>query len=144
MPLSKALAAKELELSNRDFFNITALEIFHRCSNDFPMEASFTAVEVAELVKGYFNVEQMDNKKLEDIVWETSSWLVSEGFLRDVASNDQYMSVVLTQKGLNATNSVPSVISGKKSFNEVFVTGLSNLSHSVAAGLMVEFFKNGS
>ncbi|CAA0102800.1 Uncharacterised protein [Zhongshania aliphaticivorans] len=86
----------------------------------------------------------MDIKKLEDIVWETTSWLVSEGFLRDVASNDQYMSVVLTQKGLNATNSVPSVISGKKSFNEVFVTGLSNLNQNVAAGLMVEFFKNGS
>jgi len=109
----------------------------------FPIDADFTASEVAEVVSGFFEPD-VDNSDLVEIVWSSVGWLVREGFLTDRGITDTGIAVTFTNKGLNATNNVPSSISGKTSFKEVFVSGLSSISTGTASSIIAEFFKNGS
>jgi hypothetical protein len=132
-------------LNNSDFFNLVVIDIFHRCSTSFPIEADFTVEEVAIAVSGYFDQESdIDMPRLFDVIWSSVDWLVREGFLTDRGISNSGFVVTFTNMGLNATNNVPSSISGKKSFKEIFVGGLATVSTGTASSIIAEFFKNGS
>lgn len=134
---------EEPPLNNNDFFNLVVIDIFHRCSTSFPVDADFTAEEVAEVVSGYFE-PRINKDRLIEVVWSSVNWLVREGFLTDRGITDDVFSVTFTHKGLNATNNVPSSIAGKKSFKDIFVGGLTTISTGAASSIIAEFFKNGS
>ena len=134
-------------MKNMDVFNLIALEIFHQSLDTFPIPVNSSWAKVAESVKGYLEIvdEQAESQELLEQVMYTVWWLRDEQFIvlkRDTI-NGQF-TASLTQKGLNAVNSSPSSLESKSSFKELFNKGLSNISSSVASGVMVEFFKASS
>jgi hypothetical protein len=135
-------------LQNIDVFNFAALEILHQCIDSFPVDLELDSGRIALAVTNYFeepknydeSLEQFTN--LDEICMYTLWWLKDEGFIRVKKQNtDGLCTAVISQKGLNAINRVPSIINDKKSFKEAFKNGLSSVSFNVASGLMIEFFK---
>jgi hypothetical protein len=135
-------------LQNIDVFNFAALEILHQCIDSFPVDLELDSGRVAVAVANYFeepkdsdeSLEQFTN--LDEICMYTLWWLKDEGFIRVKEENtDGCCTAVISQKGLNAINRVPSIINDKKSFKEAFKNGLSSVPLNVASGLMIEFFK---
>jgi hypothetical protein len=137
-------------MDNIDFFNITALEVFHLCLKEFPSSTGIDTTEVRNTVTGYFSDIELEgtvkltSRQLDDRIFDSIDWLISEGFLVDKGSSDSGYVVGLTQKGLNTLNKSPTSINNSKSFRQVFNDGLMSISKSVASGIMVEFFKSGS
>jgi hypothetical protein len=137
-------------MNNLDVFNIASLEIFHCCLDTFPLPTELITVDLAVNISGYFESPKNDESyqshfdNLDDTIHETISWLKHEGFLVDKGSSMDSYAVVLSQKGLNAVNSVPRFLESKKSFKDYFSSGLSNLPFNIASGVMVEFFKTGT
>ena len=139
-----------MKIDNIDAFNITAMEIFHQSLEYFPIPININSDEMARVLFEYFKISEDDYELqgsldlLNQTVDQTIIWLKSEGFIKDCGSNDLYASIVLTRKGLNAINAVPISIEDKKSFKEIFKSGVAKASVSTATGLMVEFFKSSS
>lgn len=135
-------------MQNIDVFNFASLEILHQCIDSFPIYLEVDSGKIALAVSNYFedpknyddSLEQFTN--VDEICMYTIFWLKDEGFIRVKNENiDEPYTVVISQKGLNAINRVPSSINDKKSFKEVFKNGLSSVPLNVASGLMIEFFK---
>ncbi|MGJ8694629.1 MAG: hypothetical protein ACSHW0_19400 [Thalassotalea sp.] len=139
-----------MKIDNIDAFNITAMELFHKSLDGFPIPVQINHVEFAKVVFDYFKTpecsyEATDSLKLlAKTVRETIIWLESEGFLRRTSSDDALTSITITNKGLNAINAIPTSIKDNKSFKEIFKSGFTQFSVSTATGLMVEFFKASS
>ena len=137
-------------MKNSDVFNIVAFEVFHRCSDSFPIPAELSTNEIAQDVFGYFDMsdnesilaEQVD--KVFDVVNYATDWLITEGFLQDRGSSDDGFVVTFTLQGLNAVNKTPHSIEAQSSFKDVFINGLAGMPFATAAGLMVELFKGGN
>ncbi len=139
-------------MQNIDVFNFAALEILHQCIDSFPVDLELESGRIALAVTNYFEEPKNDDESLEqftnvdEICMSTIWWLNDEGFIRVKNQNqnqnlDGPCTVVISQKGLNAINRVPSIINDKKSFKEAFKNGLSSVPLNVASGLMIEFFK---
>ena len=137
-------------MKNSDVFNIVAFEIFHRCSDSFPIPVGFDANEIAQDVFGYFDMSNNESilelqvDKIFDVVNHASDWLIREGFLQDRGSSDDGFVVTFTLQGLNAVNKTPHSIEAQSSFKDVFINGLVGVPFATAAGLMVELFKGGN
>jgi hypothetical protein len=135
-------------LQNIDVFNFAALEILHQCIDSFPVDLELDSGRIAIAVATYFKEPRDYDESLEqftdldEICMYTLWWLKDEGFIRVKKENaDGCCTAVISQKGLNAINRVPSIIKDKKSFKEAFKNGLSSVPLNVASGLMIEFFK---
>lgn len=131
-----------------EIFNCAALEIMNFSLEKFPVFIDIEPEMVAKSIIGYFYekyIADITQKELSIICFSTIMWLAQEGFItiRQTYSNGK-CSIVLTQKGLNALNSVPNFANtdAKKSFGEYFKEGLANLPFSMINGLMSEFFKS--
>ena len=104
--MPKEMVAK---LNSNDLFNFVVIDVFHRCSTSFPVEADFTAEEVADVVSAS-SESNIDQSQLIDVIWSSVNWLVREGFLADRGISNSGFSVTFTHMGLNATNNIPSCI----------------------------------
>jgi hypothetical protein len=137
-------------MQNIEAFNFAALEVLHCCLETFPVRANLVPKDISKLVAQFFEVPNKSEEifaqltNFDDICLNTIWWLRDEGFI-DIKSQimDGTCDAVLTQKGLNALNAVPSLLNNKKTFRELFYGGLTSLPINVASGAMIEFFKNG-
>ncbi len=138
-------------MQNLDVFNFATLEIFHRCIENFPIDVEIDPTQIALAVADYFEVPKSAEEtfthfsNLDQICMHAVWWLRDEGFVRTKSEMmSGTSSVIITQKGLNALNSSPSILENKKSFKDLFYAGLTNLPFNVASGVMTEFFKSSS
>jgi hypothetical protein len=134
-----------------DSFNIAVIELFHCCLVSFPVPAEVTTEMMANNMAAYFALPETDFhsamqfSNLDQVSFYTIKWLANENFITILDHDDISYSITLTQKGLNAVNSVPTSLNCEsKSFKETFLNGLTNMPFTVAANLMVEFFKSGN
>lgn len=134
-------------MRNLDLFNCAALEIMHTSLEKFPNIVSVDPNDIAARVKDYFieNEESdLDSQALFHTCHATIKWLNQEGF---IIIEQTFISgkcrIVLTPKGLNALNSVPTFAdSEKRSFGQYFLEGVKPLPFSLMGNLMVDFFKS--
>jgi hypothetical protein len=132
-----------------DVFNVAEMEIMHQCLSTFPVPAQIESKKISKVVGDYFqepnnSVELFAHiTKLDEICQHTIKWLQTEDFLMDGGSNISFYRLTLSQKGLNAINSLPSNISEKRTIRSYISGGLSKVSSGTASGIMVELFKNG-
>ncbi|EJL6275397.1 hypothetical protein O1C12_003501 [Vibrio cholerae] len=133
-------------MRNLDIFNCAALEIMNASLEKFPLITSIDPQKIAKAVTEYFDkqsLEDLTERELFMTCYSTVKWLEQEHFLiikQELRSGES--SVILTQKGLNALNAIPSFAdSQKKSFGEYFTDGVKSVPFSVISGLMSDFFK---
>ncbi|EGQ9313600.1 hypothetical protein V9657_004621 [Vibrio vulnificus] len=130
-----------------DIFNCAALDVMHSSLEKFPNVVSVSPSEIATRVRDYFvdnGESDLDSQALFHTCHATIKWLNQEGF---IIIEQAFMSgecrIVLTQKGLNALNSVPKFAdSEKKSFGQYFLEGVKPLPFSIMGNLMADFFKS--
>lgn len=134
-------------MRNLDIFNCAALEIMHTSLEKFPNIVSLNPKDIAARVRDYFikNEENdLDSQSLFHTCHATIKWLNQEGFIiieKEFQSGE--CRIVLTQKGLNTLNSVPTFAdSEKKSFGQYFLEGAKPLPFSLMGNLMSDFFKS--
>lgn len=127
-------------MNSIEIFNVACMEIMHDCLEVFPSPCEVRMQELTQTVNGYFESDVCTVEKCVYIV----KWLQEENFLVDRGSNISFFRLTLSQKGLNAVNSVPSSISENKSIASYIQEGVSKIGTTVASGIMVELFKNGS
>ncbi|HDZ3738574.1 TPA: hypothetical protein RSW51_004280 [Vibrio vulnificus] len=134
-------------MRNLDIFNCAALEIMHTSLEHFPKAASVDPNLIATRVKDYFtDVEDSDltDRALFTTCHATIKWLNQERFI--IVEHELLSGVchiVLTQKGLNALNSVPKFAdSERKSFGQYFIEGIKPIPFSLMGNLMADFFKS--
>ncbi len=118
----------------------------HASLETFPVAANIDPCEIAKIVTEYFESNDSDDlsdKSLFKTCFSTIMWLAQEEFIiikQSLVSGE--CSVVLTQKGLNALNSVPAFAeSEKKSFGQYFIDGIKTIPFTVVSSLMTDFFK---
>lgn len=134
-------------MRNLDIFNCAALDVMHSSLEKFPNVVSVSPSEIATRVRDYFvdnGESDLDSQALFHTCHATIKWLNQEGF---IIIEQAFMSgecrIVLTQKGLNALNSVPKFAdSEKKSFGQYFLEGVKPLPFSIMGNLMADFFKS--
>ncbi|HDY7864683.1 TPA: hypothetical protein RQK43_004490 [Vibrio vulnificus] len=134
-------------MRNLDIFNCAALDVMHTSLAKFPNVVSVSPNEMATRVRGYFvdnGENDLDEQALFHTCHATIKWLNQEGF---IIIEQAFMSgecrIVLTQKGLNALNSIPKFAdSEKKSFGQYFIEGVKPLPFSIMGNLMADFFKS--
>ncbi len=134
-------------MRNLDIFNCASLEIMHASLDKFPNVVRVDPNSIAERVKKYFIANEdheLESRVLFSTCHATIKWLDQEQF---IIIQQEYMSgeclIVLTQKGLNALNSVPEFASGeKKSFGQYFLEGVKPIPFSLMGNLMADFFKS--
>ncbi|HHY0368263.1 TPA: hypothetical protein ACVU34_004634 [Vibrio parahaemolyticus] len=133
-------------MRNLDVFNCAVVEIFHLCLHNFPVDTDIVTGDLAVKVSVYF--EQQDDEdffyqflEIEKICTYTLSWLHNEDYIRFNRYSATESRAVLTEKGLNAVNSVPKSIKGEKTFKDIFSGGILKLSQPILTGVVVEFFK---
>jgi hypothetical protein len=136
-----------MKIDNIDAFNITAMELFDQSLESFPMPIDIDSLVLATTVLGYFKTPECDSelqdslKFLTKMVDQTIMWLESEDYLKRSGITLSSTYILLTSKGLNTINSVPSYIEDSKPFKDIFKSGLAKASVSTVTGLMVDFFK---
>lgn len=136
-------------MNNIDVFNCAAMEIFHLCLENFPIQLNVEPTEIALEVSKFFQLSE-NNQRLQDefsnidlICQHALWWLRDENYIRISSQTmDGSCSIVMTEKGLNAINKSPEALENKKSFKDIFYNGFSTLPFTVASGVMTEFFKN--
>ncbi|HAS8552070.1 hypothetical protein [Vibrio vulnificus] len=134
-------------MRNLDIFNCAALDVMHTSLEKFPNVVSVNPNEIATRVRDYFvdnGENDLDSQALFQTCHATIKWLNQEGF---IIIEQAFMSgecrIVLTQKGLNALNSIPKFAdSEKKSFGQYFLEGVKPLPFSIMGNLMADFFKS--
>lgn len=134
-------------MSNLDIFNCAALDVMHTSLENFPNVVKVNPKEIATRVRDYFldNGEStLDSQALINTCHATIKWLSQEEFIIiEQASMSGEYRIVLTQKGLNALNSVPKFAdSEKKSFGQYFLKGVKPVPFSIMGNLMADFFKS--
>ncbi|HDI3138860.1 TPA: hypothetical protein PMB18_003901 [Vibrio cholerae] len=130
-----------------DIFNCAALDVMHSSLEKFPNVVSVSPSEIATRVRDYFvdnGESDLDSQALFHTCHATIKWLNQEGFIIiEQACMSGECRIVLTQKGLNALNSVPKFAdSEKKSFGQYFLEGVKPLPFSIMGNLMADFFKS--
>ncbi|WP_102385068.1 hypothetical protein BCU19_15045 [Vibrio cyclitrophicus] len=132
-------------MRNLDIFNSAALEIMHTSLENFPNFISVDPNVIGKRVKDYFSDDEsndLTDKSLFHTCHATIKWLNQEHFI--VIQHENLAGVcrlTLTQKGLNALNSVPKFADGeKKSFGQYFVDGIKPIPFSLMVNLMADFF----
>ncbi|MCE7568210.1 hypothetical protein LZS85_18975, partial [Aliivibrio fischeri] len=144
----QALGDSGGKVKKSDVFNCAVVEIFHLCLENFPIDSEIVTGSLAIKVMEYFE----DNLSDEDFFYQftdvekvctyTLAWLKDEGYIRFNAYNGGEYRAILTEKGLNASNSsVHANLSKKSSFKDIFSEGISKVPFSVLSAVMVEFFK---
>ncbi len=134
-------------MRNLDIFNCAALDVMHTSLEKFPNVVSVNPSKIATRVRDYFidnGENDLDAQALFHTCHATIKWLNQEGF---IIIEQAFMSgecrIILTQKGLNALNSVPKFAdSEKKSFGQYFLEGVKPLPFSIMGNLMADFFKS--
>jgi hypothetical protein len=134
--------------NNMDKFNIAVIELFHACLDDFPIPTKISSEMLTYKINEYFSEPESKFHEAaqysfnEQVCSNTITWLVSEKFITIVEKDELLFSLTLTQKGLNAVNSVPSSLEGKsESYKDIFLKGAINLPIATATNLITEFFK---
>ena len=127
------------------------MEIFHLCLENFPISFEVEPSQIAIDVSGYFELAESNQEffneftNIDQVCQHALWWLRDENYIR---ITDQMMdgscSIVMAEKGLIAINKIPKTLDNKKSFKDIFYTGLSTLPFSVTSGVMTEFFKGAS
>ncbi|HAS6144957.1 TPA: hypothetical protein I7118_22210 [Vibrio vulnificus] len=134
-------------MRNLDIFNCAALEVMHTSLEHFPKTASVDPNLIATRVKDYFTDGEdsdLTDRALFTTCHATIKWLNQERFIiveQELLSG--VCRIVLTQKGLNALNSVPKFAdSERKSFGQYFIEGIKPIPFSLMSNLMADFFKS--
>ncbi|TKF14606.1 hypothetical protein FCV43_19515 [Vibrio genomosp. F6] len=134
-------------MRNLDIFNCAALEVMHAGLDKFPVPTDVAPTEIAERVKDYFESNddgELNSQELFKACYATVKWLEQEGYLiiNHETLRESICNVTLTQKGLNALNSIPTFDkSENKSFGQYFIKGIKPISASVVGNLMTDFFR---
>ena len=125
-----------------DLFNLIVFEVYHRCTIDFPSDACFTADEVVEDIKGYYDDNEVSSEAVSNKIYDTVYWLIREGFLRDRKCDAITFRVSLSHKGMEACN-IKTALTGSTYFDE-FKKGLKKQSAPGALSLVTSFFSAAS
>ena len=127
------------------------MEIFHICLEHFPISKNVKPSKIGINVSAYFEISKDSTElfnnftNIDEICQHSLWWLRDENYIR-ISSQmmDGTCSIVLAEKGLVVLNQIPSVLGNKKSFKDLFFTGLSTLPSNVTSSVMTEFFKTAS
>jgi hypothetical protein len=134
--------------NNMDKFNIAVIELFHACLENFPIPTKISSERLTYKINEYFEEpesgfhEAAQYSLNEQVCSNTITWLVNEKFITIVEKVELLFSITLTQKGLNAVNSVPSSLeSNNESYKDIFLKGAIGVPISIATNVITEFFK---
>lgn len=130
-------------MKNIDLFNIICFEVFNRATDSFPLESTFGFKDITESIDVFFDENELQNTQIDEVIWSSIDWLNREGFLRKTVDESE-ISIVLTSKGLNATNSFLTVLDESKPFKDLIKDKALGASINAVSTLMIDFFKSNS
>jgi len=118
--------------NNIELFNLLTLQLLTKLHDSFPVKQNITIGEYQEL----------DNSENSSIFFDTIKFLRKEKFIRySEQVYGQFVSVSLTNKGLNILGLTPTSISKTESLVQVFKEALKNRSSESCSVAVKELTK---
>jgi hypothetical protein len=140
LPVNRALAAQGSFMKNFEYFNLATFEIFHECCSSFPSIAHIQPSNIVSGISKFYDAGEIDEEAMDDLVHDTVSWLIREGYLVDHGLDSNHLNVSISERGLRAINRKPSSLDSN-SFKEIFSSSIKTTSLSIVSNAVVELFK---
>ncbi len=140
-PQNRALlAAQGSFMKNFEYFNLATFEIFHECCSSFPSIAHIQPSNIVSGISKFYDAGEIDEEAMDDLVHDTVSWLIREGYLVDHGLDSNHLNVSISERGLRAVNKKPSSLDSN-SFKEIFSSSIKTTSLNIVSNAVVELFK---
>ena len=110
-------------INNIELFNVAVAEVFGRCYKSFPIPINVEVIELSHLIQETIDSEcELENNVRSheyEISRATVNWLIDADYLWSRnATNNSFNGLVLTPKGLEVLNSIPSGLENKTTLGE--------------------------
>ena len=120
-------------MENIELFNLAAAEIFGKCYKLFPLPISISIIEIGDSIKKLQGADIDLRDKEFEIASASLSWLSEAGYIwHKNASNVEFYGVILTPKGLEVMNAIPSELKLKMSLGEQLQNGIKEIGKDTA------------
>ena len=127
-------------MKNFEYFNLATFEIFHECCNSFPSIAHIQSSSIVIGISNFYEEGEIDKEAMDDLVHDTVSWLIREGYLVNHGLDSNHLNVSISERGLRAINKKPTSLDSN-SFKEIFSSSIKSTSLSIVSNAVVELFK---
>ena len=119
--------------NNIESFNIAVAEIFGRCYQSFPVPTNISIIDIGDAIKKPED-NDIDLRSEEYKIAKASlNWLSEAGYIwHGTATNMEVHSVVLSPKGLEVMNAVPSELKSSKTLGEQLSMGVKAIGREAA------------
>ncbi|MEJ1374398.1 MAG: hypothetical protein RPT94_05170 [Candidatus Sedimenticola sp. (ex Thyasira tokunagai)] len=124
-------------MNNIESFNIAVADAFGKCYQAFPLRIDLSVIDVGDTIREALNPDCGNDIDMRDpeyaVAKESIKWLIQSEYLwHHNASNETFMGVTLSPKGLEVLNAIPDELQIKTTLGEELGKGVKEIGKDAA------------